>query len=75
MNIPDDISENLDTFLGWKYLNSLMRIRIRDLIYPVSGMEKLDPILTYRICNTDTYLWTCPSYFRNTVYVDRKTIF
>jgi hypothetical protein len=35
MNIPDHISESLETmFLGLnRYLNALMRIRIRDLEY------------------------------------------
>jgi hypothetical protein len=30
MNAPDHISESLETIFGLKYLNSLMRIRIRD---------------------------------------------
>jgi hypothetical protein len=29
MNIPDHISESLETFFGLKYFNSLMRMRMR----------------------------------------------
>jgi hypothetical protein len=36
MNIPEHTSESYKQFFGLKYLNSLMRIRIRD---PESGME------------------------------------
>jgi hypothetical protein len=40
MNIQDHISESLgNNFLGSKYLNSLMRIRIRDLFDPGSGIQ------------------------------------
>jgi hypothetical protein len=40
MNIPDHISESLVTIF-WiiKYLNSLMRIRIRDLFDPASRIR------------------------------------
>ncbi len=42
MNIPDLIFENLvSVFLGKKYLNSLMRMRNRDLVNPGSEMEKI----------------------------------
>jgi len=41
MNIPDHISESLETIFWVKYLNSLIRIRIRNLFDPGSGMEKL----------------------------------
>ena len=34
MNNPDHISESLEAIFGLKYLNSLMRIRIRDLFDP-----------------------------------------
>jgi hypothetical protein len=40
MNILDNFARSLETFLGLKYLNSLMRIRIRNLFDPGSGMEK-----------------------------------
>jgi hypothetical protein len=45
-NIPDNISESLETIFGSKYLNYLLRIRIRDpeiflTLDPGSGMEKI----------------------------------
>ncbi len=41
-DIPDLIFENLvSVFLGYKYLNSFMTIRIRDLVSPGSRMEKI----------------------------------
>ncbi len=40
MNIPNHISESLETFLGKKYLNSLMRIRDPECFHPGSRMEK-----------------------------------
>jgi hypothetical protein len=39
MNIPDNISESLETIFGLKYKNSLMRMRIR---YP-GIFSTLDP--------------------------------
>jgi hypothetical protein len=46
MNIPDHITESLETIFGLKYLNSLMWMRIRDpeiflTLDPGSGMEKI----------------------------------
>jgi hypothetical protein len=32
----------INSFLGYKYLNSLIRIRIQDLVNPGSGMEKIE---------------------------------
>jgi hypothetical protein len=41
INIPDHISQRLVTiFGGLKYLNFLLRIRIRDLVTFRPGMEK-----------------------------------
>jgi hypothetical protein len=41
MNIPDPISERLETFFGSKYLNSLMRIRDPGIIFTLDpGREK-----------------------------------
>jgi hypothetical protein len=41
-NKPDHFSESLETDFGvQKYLNSLMRIRIRDHVHPGSGIEKI----------------------------------
>jgi hypothetical protein len=37
---PDHISESLETIVGLKYLNSLMRIRDEQNSDPESGMEK-----------------------------------
>jgi hypothetical protein len=39
MNIPDHFAESLETVF-WVKKNSLIRIRIRDLLDPGSGMEK-----------------------------------
>ncbi len=39
MNIPELIFENLFSVLGYEYLNSLMRIRIRDLVNPGPGSK------------------------------------
>jgi hypothetical protein len=39
MNIPDHISESFETMFRLKYLISFMRIRIRNLFDPGSGME------------------------------------
>ncbi len=46
MNIPDHISESLETIFVLKYLNSLVQMRIRDTgiffsLDPGSGMEKI----------------------------------
>jgi hypothetical protein len=46
MNIPDLISDSLETIFWVKDLNSLMRMQIRDpeiflTLYPGSGMEKI----------------------------------
>jgi hypothetical protein len=44
MNIPDHISESLETiFWVKKTYNSLMWMRIRILLDPGSGMENSDP--------------------------------
>jgi hypothetical protein len=39
MNIPDHISETLKQFFGLKYLNSLIRMGIWNLIDPGSGIR------------------------------------
>ena len=48
MNIPDHISESLETIFWFKNINSFMRIRIRDLLdpgteYPGSEINIPDP--------------------------------
>jgi hypothetical protein len=52
INIPDNISESLETVLGQKILTFFLRIRDPNLFDPGSGMEKfgsaaLTPIIKF----------------------------
>jgi hypothetical protein len=57
MNIPDHFLRASKQFWGYKYRNTLMRVRFRDLFDPGSGIRDgkiriRDPVLTSRIRNT-----------------------
>jgi hypothetical protein len=67
MNIPNLVFEYLVSVFGLKYLNPLMRIRIRDLVYPGSGIRDgknwiRDPGYTSRIRNTSWYWYSYVNY-------------
>jgi hypothetical protein len=60
MNISAYISESLEKFFGLKkYLNSLMWIRIRNLFYPGSGIEKVGSGLRFKHPGSATLLLRC----------------
>jgi hypothetical protein len=61
MNTTDNFSESLKQILGKKYLNSLMRIRNRDLFDSGSGMEKFGSGIWYKHPGSATLLATSPN--------------
>jgi hypothetical protein len=48
MNIPDNFSRSLEIVFGLKYINFWMRIRIRYLLDPGSGMDKFGSEIRYK---------------------------
>jgi hypothetical protein len=70
INNPNHISESLETKFGLKYLNSLMRIQIRDLEFfftldPGSGItipeQNTCPVVHKQISSYNTMSYSCPA--------------